>query len=188
MSTLNKQNMKQFSLKEYLAHPEKKVVTRDGRPARIICTESSVENCADLFFADEEPELTEFEMRCMRLYHEGYADGNESSAVLSSEALRESAAELLKLARKELTLQGNVVLFIEMFEKCLMEAQEAGRKEALKDLPRWKKCEHEMHTLTHFLIRSKDVMWIGAYVKEGQYYISTNDLILKLPGFKEDKK
>ncbi len=31
--------MKQFNLQEYLAHPERKVVTRDGRDARIICTD-----------------------------------------------------------------------------------------------------------------------------------------------------
>ena len=30
--------MKQFDLEEYLANPKKKVVTRDGRSARIICT------------------------------------------------------------------------------------------------------------------------------------------------------
>lgn len=32
-------DMKQFNLQEYLAHPERKVVTRDGRPVRIICTD-----------------------------------------------------------------------------------------------------------------------------------------------------
>ena len=32
-------NMKQFNLEEYLAHPERKVVTRDGREVRIICTD-----------------------------------------------------------------------------------------------------------------------------------------------------
>lgn len=31
--------MKQFNLKEYLEHPDRKVVTRDGRPVRIICTD-----------------------------------------------------------------------------------------------------------------------------------------------------
>ena len=31
--------MKQFDLKEYLANPARKVVTRDGRNARIICTD-----------------------------------------------------------------------------------------------------------------------------------------------------
>ena len=31
--------MKQFDLKEYLKDPNKKVVTRDGRNARIICTD-----------------------------------------------------------------------------------------------------------------------------------------------------
>lgn len=31
--------MKQFNLEEYLKNPNKKVVTRDGRNARIICTD-----------------------------------------------------------------------------------------------------------------------------------------------------
>ena len=31
--------MKQFNLEEYLANPKKKVVTRDGREMRIICTD-----------------------------------------------------------------------------------------------------------------------------------------------------
>ena len=31
--------MKQFNLQEYLAHPECKVVTRDGKKVRIICTD-----------------------------------------------------------------------------------------------------------------------------------------------------
>ena len=32
--------MKQFSLNEYLANPSRKVVTRYGRPVRIICTDA----------------------------------------------------------------------------------------------------------------------------------------------------
>ena len=31
--------MKQFNLEEYLKNPSKKVITRDGRSARIICTD-----------------------------------------------------------------------------------------------------------------------------------------------------
>ena len=31
--------MKQFSIEEYLANPSRQVVTRDGRSARIICTD-----------------------------------------------------------------------------------------------------------------------------------------------------
>ena len=35
--------MKEFSLEEYLENPERKVVTRDGRDVRIICTDSDAE-------------------------------------------------------------------------------------------------------------------------------------------------
>lgn len=31
--------MKQFNLQEFFAHPERKVVTRDGRKVRIVCTD-----------------------------------------------------------------------------------------------------------------------------------------------------
>ncbi len=35
--------MKKFNLEEYLANPSKKVVTREGNPARIICTDAKFE-------------------------------------------------------------------------------------------------------------------------------------------------
>lgn len=31
--------MKQFNLEKYLANPERRIVTRNGRPARILCTD-----------------------------------------------------------------------------------------------------------------------------------------------------
>lgn len=36
---LNKQNMKQFNLGEYLKNPLRKVITRDGRNVKIHCTD-----------------------------------------------------------------------------------------------------------------------------------------------------
>ena len=36
--------MEQFSLEKYLANPSRKVVTRDGRRVRIICTDMNYEN------------------------------------------------------------------------------------------------------------------------------------------------
>ena len=36
--------MKQFDLKEYLANPSRKVVTRDGCPVRILCTDKKSYN------------------------------------------------------------------------------------------------------------------------------------------------
>ena len=103
--------MKQFNLEEWLQDKSRKVVTRDGRPVRIICTDANEEtpiavlvtvndmgqdklatalytkdgrygsgnSSYDLFFADEEEELTELqktlEEDCdyyVKLYNEGY--------------------------------------------------------------------------------------------------------------------
>ena len=35
--------MKQFNLEEYLANPTRKIVTREGKPVRIICTDAKFE-------------------------------------------------------------------------------------------------------------------------------------------------
>ena len=35
--------MKQFNLEEYIANPNKKVITREGKDARIICTDAKSE-------------------------------------------------------------------------------------------------------------------------------------------------
>ena len=45
--------MKQFSLKEYLKNPSRKVVTRDGRKVRIICTDAKG-NCPVVGLVDYE--------------------------------------------------------------------------------------------------------------------------------------
>lgn len=37
--------MEQFSLKEYLKNPKRKIITRNGYPARIICTDADSGYC-----------------------------------------------------------------------------------------------------------------------------------------------
>lgn len=52
--------MKQFSLEEYLKNPNRKVVTRDGRPVRIICTDKlgAIPVIASFPHTDNNSELT----------------------------------------------------------------------------------------------------------------------------------
>ena len=45
--------MKQFNLEEYLKHPTRKVVTRDGRNVRILCTDAKG-NCPVVVLVDHE--------------------------------------------------------------------------------------------------------------------------------------
>ena len=50
--------MKQFNLEEYLKDPSQKVVTRDGRAVRIICTDAKIGKCpiVGLVFNEEQAE------------------------------------------------------------------------------------------------------------------------------------
>lgn len=46
--------MRQFNLEEYLANPSRKVVTRDGRSVRIICTDRRGYTCPIVALVEEE--------------------------------------------------------------------------------------------------------------------------------------
>ena len=91
--------MKQFNLEEYLKNPERKIVTRDRRPVRIICTDfdnpdfpvvgeinghkwpisfatngTSINGrqlCSDLFFAPEKHEGWMNLYKFGKIYHPG---------------------------------------------------------------------------------------------------------------------
>lgn len=149
--------MKQdFDLDIWLQDKSRKVVTRDGRAVRILCTDakakdgcciiaaietdgeeegyqffkdgkaysskSSIEDCADLFFADEEEELTEFEKElytsyiCIDVVRQNYNKEEVESWV------KTDAPNLLELARNEL----------------------------LKDLPKWKRSNYFFNTGNKF--------------------------------------
>lgn len=63
-------NMKQFNLQEYLAHPERKVVTRDGRKVtRFLCTDAKI-TFPLIALIEATPGST---MECLRTYTK---DGN----------------------------------------------------------------------------------------------------------------
>ena len=50
--------MKEFNLTEYLKNPSQKVVTRDGRAVRIICTDVKGEHPIMALITDKQEELT----------------------------------------------------------------------------------------------------------------------------------
>ena len=50
--------MKEFNLEEYLKNPSQKVVTRDGRAVRIICTDVKGEYPIMALIPDKQQELT----------------------------------------------------------------------------------------------------------------------------------
>ena len=50
--------MKEFNLTEYIKNPRQKVVTRDGRSARIVCTDVKGEHPIMALITDKKEELT----------------------------------------------------------------------------------------------------------------------------------
>lgn len=63
--------MKEFNLNEYLKDPSKKVVTRDGREVRIICTDfkSQMDKPIIALIAEDENEENAFNFKINGKYH-----------------------------------------------------------------------------------------------------------------------
>ena len=122
--------MKQFNLEEWLKNKNRKVVTRDGRPVRIVCWDvksispiigiiqdrlggefarnyalngrysTQNESEYDLFFADEEEKLTEFEKQLgVYIYFPKLSCEFDEE---EKKYIRDAANTLLNLARKEI--------------------------------------------------------------------------------------
>lgn len=113
----------------------------------------------DLFFADEEEELTEFE-KMLRYVLECYS-GHEFASESEIETLKLNAKSLLDLARKELKPE-----FDKEIDKMLAETDkivyQKGRQDALKDFPKWKKIT--------------DATNLSLTISNGEYYLTLEDL------------
>lgn len=193
-----------FTLDVWLEDKSQKIETRNGRPVHFIGLDRAgwqvfevfrtngtseyrtyhdsymycgpEETAYDLFIVTPEEEMSEFVKEYCQLYKEGYADGQAGSEQLSDAILKASAAELLALARKELS---------EQIVDHKKEAYENGKAQALKTLPRWKPA-----ATAYDGDRLPRIDWslkrLVARFDEGIFYLDMNDLY-KLPGFKEDE-
>ena len=205
--------MEQFSLEKWLQDKSRKVVTRDGRPVRIICwdrnttywkiiglitsPDGSTENpftydvdgnesdgCLhdhrnDLFFADKEEELTEFE-RELKMMMVSFSNGNLGSDFIKEmpkSKLHNYAYRLFDLARKELeanyytkVLDDGMVFKSGLHDMDLQAAYDMGKQDALKDLPKWKK-----------ITEAKQNYLAYGYLSHDGYYLSIQELKGKLP-------
>lgn len=99
-------------------HEESTYYTIDGK-ARLM------DKHPCLFIVTPEEEMTEFEKACMKLYNEGRDDGL-SGDKLSNESVKESAAELLTLAREELFANDTVL------KEYAQVSRKQGKAEALR--------------------------------------------------------
>lgn len=143
----------------------------------------------DLFIVTPEPELSEFEKAVAK-----YRPQSDTK-----ETIQRIASELLACARKELkpeikaealkdlqeNLANNDIYRVpESLREVLVMAKNNGKKEALKDLPRWipnKFDKHNFETCKAYLDTPR-------YLCYQDRMIDVSELVKKLPGFNEDEK
>ena len=143
---------------------EYKVETRDGKHVRILCYDannivpivalvtfndgsegachyysdgamSCEENPLDLFIVTQEEELTPFEKELVDILK--CLSGRPSEQTYEDYA-KEQTAQLLSLAREQLKPDINFMME-NNYKTAYKEGYDEGKKDALKDLPRWKK-------------------------------------------------
>lgn len=129
-----------------------------------------------LFLVTPDEEMTEFEKACMKLYNEGRDDGL-SGDKLSNESLKESASELLALAKKEI---GTTFDKAGEYLRGRNDGIEYGKAKVLNDLPRWEP-NQVSYSEEPVLCNGNTILNLGLV----HIHI---DQLKKLPGFKEDEK
>ena len=184
--------MEQFSLEKYLKNPTRKVCTRDGREVEILKTnckgkipmlvlydsndvrwvaangtiKDNQDTCSDLFFADEEEELTEFET----LLLSWMSDDTSGEIPMSSmkECVKHRAKTLLDLARREIC-KDNVIVTLSEWDLL---------KQKWEDLPKWKKAtEYKDFEINEACILDDDIYpIIATNVNIGEYYLELDEL------------
>ena len=137
----------------------------------------------DLFVVIPEPELTKFEEA---VYKVANYISPSSSPKDFKEQVRVFAAELLALARKELIKEGTSKN--EMGTMLYDAGFEDGKAEALKDLPRWRKCapsDIDDGTPPAWIVRFEaEREGNESKIVHNGYYIDFGSLE-RLPGFNE---
>lgn len=140
--------------------------------------DTECEGIADLFFADEEDELTEFEARIYNLIN--FSDPYNYPSI---KEVKEEAEILLDLARNELeanyytkVLDDRVVFKSDLHDRDMQGAYELGKQDALKNLPKWKKATEKKDLEKHIAILEENKVLLSNYLEEGDYYIDLEDL------------
>lgn len=154
----------------------------------------------DLFFADEEDALSEFEKEILNLLNCATPEGHGAPTI---EKTKEYSQQLLDLARKELekSIEDGAIEFAKSymedvnpsFEKvqeseelwkwkmsCLKGVNKAyakGEQDALKSLPKWKKATEHKEFAVHVCVMDEDMYpYLDTEVNECEYYIELDNL------------
>jgi hypothetical protein len=135
----------------------------------------------DLFFADEEEELTEFEKAIKKLIESCCNEVEEAN--ITNAGAKEISSHLLDLARKELeanyytkVLDDRVVFKSDLHDRDMQGAYELGKQDALKDLPKWRKAEKDEELDCHVAIQQDGRVVLSDFVQKDEYYITLNVL------------
>ena len=197
--------MEQFNLETWLQDKSRKVMTREGKHVEIIHTNSPVPHHPivgfidksiytwtidgkliyskeepdknDLFFADEEAELTEFE-KAVRNILARYI----SNIDCFPETIKDEAKSLLDLARKELQpeIDKEIDKAYKKIDTIVYDSgYKQGQYEIMEDLPKWKKAKKDEELDCHVAIQQDDRVVLSDFVQKDEYYI-TLDVLKKL--------
>lgn len=190
--------MEQFSLEKWLQDKSRKVVTRDGRPVRIVCADSPIphhpiagfvecdlftwtddgkviydgkrEDKNDLFFADEENRLTEFENKLLAFALMFNANIEEEKI----EYVKECSKTLLDSARKELEKK----YCIDKDGGDREDVYERCKQDTYKDLPKLEKAKDILDPSIPVIYTNAASM--KSYVEYNGYKLCINDIFEKL--------
>lgn len=135
-----------------------------------ICTTLPSPNKFDLFFADNEEELTEFESALMQFAHDSF---DSLLDVTKGDALSKWKDKLLDLTKKEIGKEDWKTPL-----RAYKNGYKQGKQDALKYLPKWKKATEHLRGegFIHYDKLNMAPQYADTNVEGGEYYLTLDDL------------
>lgn len=177
--------MEQFSLEKWLENPSRKIVTRQGKSVRIICTDRrhidswpivALEDYGDGEFVIYANIDGRTDMCSENIHDLFFADEKEELTKFELRLL--SSLDYTRKFRRDFS-NADMTKIIKDVTKELLDL---ARKELLKDLPKWKKAtEYKEFEINEACILDDDIYpIIATNVNIGEYYLKLDEL-KKLP-------
>ena len=177
--------MERFNLEEWLKDKSRKVVTKDGRPVRIICWDRQSNDDDRCIVGLVDNSVREDTMYFDKLGHYSTYSNGFCDLFFSDEDELTEFENAFGIAMMEVPEPEEKEEWYPFLKKKSTELLDLARNEILKSLPKWKKSDRDIKCgVDDFFFTLEDDGKMSPYysteIEEGQYYISEQDL-LNLP-------
>lgn len=182
--------MEQFNLEKWLEDKSRKLVTRNNRPARIVCWDKLGDYpiIACIKYSDDYEDLESYDSSGYK-YSFDREDQNDLFVADNEEGLTKFEKELQTIisdASHWTSDDGSISTYCQFGDEEIKKISGQLLDLAKKEILAWKKSSEKKDLEKHVAVLENDKVLLSNYLEEGDYYIELEDL-KSLPKLEENE-